>query len=312
MKKSKIYLSKLILLSTIYCLLSTGLWGCATYKFQKGQPPYDKGYVVLRDGKSVLEYTVGKDNSVPDLGLACQRFERRRPTVEYYYKKMGYIRSRFKETFVDPPVMLLKLVGGVFKLPFIAISDYRYNHNAEYREKIKQIEAEKDTQEEARIRQLQEELNSYIKKDIEIETQLPKPEETAVTQPEEQKEAKELISSSEVSPQKEDKIPSPQVTVEKPSPDYVSVCKAIIVAKPNEGYSPLTVHFNGQGSYSYSGRISSYHWDFGDGDVSDKTNPTNTYWSGSFTPQYFTVTLTVKDERGNANQASLKIKVMNR
>lgn len=71
------------------------LSGCATYKFEHGKTPYDKGYVVARDRDVIPEYTIGKDNSAPDLSLARERFRRRRKTVEQYYKKMDKMNSKF-------------------------------------------------------------------------------------------------------------------------------------------------------------------------------------------------------------------------
>ena len=67
------------------------LSGCATYKFQKPATSGAKGYLVCYDGKPILEYTVGKEKSLPDLTLAKERFKRRRSTVEYYYKQMDLI-----------------------------------------------------------------------------------------------------------------------------------------------------------------------------------------------------------------------------
>ena len=80
-------------------VLSLLLSGCATYKFQKGPAPYDKGYVASYDGKIIPEYTIGQANSAPELDLAKERFKRRRAKVEYYYKKMGQIEARLKEFF---------------------------------------------------------------------------------------------------------------------------------------------------------------------------------------------------------------------
>ncbi len=112
-------MKKIMFLAVLAIFLS----GCSTYKFQRGNAPYDKGYVVSRDNKTILEYTVGKDNGVPNLKLARERFKERKDKVEYYYKKMGYIESRLKMTFWDPMVLIVKLVGGIFRLPAIAISD---------------------------------------------------------------------------------------------------------------------------------------------------------------------------------------------
>ncbi|MFA5410836.1 MAG: hypothetical protein WC321_03130 [Candidatus Omnitrophota bacterium] len=149
-----------LLLSVIF------LSGCAAYKFQRGESPYDKGYVVSRDDYTIVEYTIGQDNSVPDRKLARERFLRRRKIVEDYYKRMGYIESRFKMAFIDPPIILIKLMSGVFRLPCAAVSDYRYEHNPAYREKIKKLEDASDAREEARIKKFQEGLNRYIQEDL--------------------------------------------------------------------------------------------------------------------------------------------------
>ncbi len=155
-------MKKMIFLTVLVLFLS----GCATYKFQRGKEPYDKGYVVSRDDYAIIEYTIGKDNSVPNLKLARERFNKRENIVEHYYKKMGYIEDKLKETFWDPPVLFLKLIGGVFRLPSIAISDYKYEHNPQYREKIIKMQQEKDAAEETRIQKLKQELNSYIQKEL--------------------------------------------------------------------------------------------------------------------------------------------------
>jgi hypothetical protein len=146
----------------LLAVLAVFLSGCATYKFQRGKPPYDKGYVVSRDGRTIVEYTIGKDNSVPKLALARARFKERRDTVERYYKKMGYIENKFKVAFWDPPVLIVKLIGGVFRLPSIAAADYKYEHDPEYRKKVIKMQEEQDAKEEARVKKLKDELNSYI------------------------------------------------------------------------------------------------------------------------------------------------------
>lgn len=142
------------------------LSGCASYKFQRGKEPYDKGYVVSRDGYVIPEYTIGKENSVPDLSVAKERFKKRKNRVEHYYKKMGHIENHFKATFWDPPVFLTKVVFGIFRLPSIAISDYRSEHNPGYRDRMRVIEEEREAREEARISKLKEGLNTYIQKEL--------------------------------------------------------------------------------------------------------------------------------------------------
>ncbi len=153
---------KILILFALAIFLS----GCATYKFQRGKTPYDKGYVASRDDRTILEYTVGKDNSVPSLELARERFKKRKNMVEHYYSKMGYIEGRLKSDFWDPAVLLLKFIGGIFRLPFIAASDYKYEHNPQYREKIIKMQQERDAKEEARIKKLKEELGSYIQNEL--------------------------------------------------------------------------------------------------------------------------------------------------
>jgi len=155
-------MKKIIFLVVLVLFLS----GCATYKFERGKTPYDKGYVVSRNGRTFLEYTIGKDNSVPKLALARERFKKRKNTVEYYYTKMGYIENILKITFWDPTVLFVKFIGGIFRLPSIAIADYKYEHNPQYRQKVIKMQEEQDAREEARIQKLKEELDAYIQKEL--------------------------------------------------------------------------------------------------------------------------------------------------
>jgi PKD repeat protein len=91
-----------------------------------------------------------------------------------------------------------------------------------------------------------------------------------------------------------------------------SPVKAIIVAKPLKGFSPLTVRFYGNRSHSAAGRIVSYSWEFGDGDTSTKANAVNTYYSGSVEPKQFTATLTVRDNKGNSATSTATVEVLNK
>ena len=153
--------------SVLLILAVLFLSGCATYKIQKGQAPYEGGFVAARDGKVLAEYTIGKDNSVPaEEGLARERLKRRRSMVEHYYKKMGDIDNRFKQAFVDPPLMMLHFVTGIFRLPFIAISDHKYEHNPAYRAKVQARQAKQDAALEARKRSLKSRLASYVEQDL--------------------------------------------------------------------------------------------------------------------------------------------------
>lgn len=329
------------------------LSGCAPYKFQKGQPPYDKGYVASREGYTIVDYTIGRDNTVAqNVALAKERFKRRRRVVEDYYKKMGAIENRFKQAVIDYPVMFFKLALGVFKMPGIAIKDYRYNHNPKYRERIDKLEEEKEIQEQARIKKLKDALNNYIQKDLEkeppviqakeeVSSKMPvekaqevalieKPKEiennaVVITETKDAQVLQEEIKKQEI---EEKTIPQEKIPLEKIEPkkekleekipgvtkkqERPSQIKAVIVARPQKGFSPLTVHFFGNKSHSSAGRIVAYAWDFGDGDTSSKENPINKYYSVSFEPKEFTVTLTVQDSKGNKATSSVVIEVLNK
>ncbi|MDD5505233.1 MAG: PKD domain-containing protein [Candidatus Omnitrophica bacterium] len=301
---------KVVLLLVLSFLLS----GCATYSFQKGPSPYDKGYVASYDGKVIPEYTLGQNNSVPELVLAKERFKRRRATVEYYYKKMGIIRARLKELFWDPPAMLVSFIGGVFRWPFIAVADYKYNHDPGYRAKADRLDEQAEELEKARVNNLKSRLKVYIDEDLAKESAGKQPPASETAAPAQQVPVVEApvvppaaILPGEVSPvvPKEDKKVSPVVEPVRLEPPV-----AVIIAKPVKGPSPLQVNFNGAKSYSKSAKIVSYLWDFGDGDTSAKKNPLNTYWSTTFGSRTFTATLTVKDKRGQTASTSMSIEVI--
>ncbi len=324
------------------------LSGCATYKFQKPATSGAKGYLVCYDGKPILEYTVGKEKSLPDLTLAKERFKRRRSTVEYYYKQMDLIESRLKTYFWDTPTMLVDLLGGIFRWPFTAVADYKYNRNPKYKEKVDKLDEQKEELEKARVNSLKEKLAAYITEDLNKE---PPAQDIAVVTPavvklepvqESLKQALVLPVTPEIVPKAE--IPAPQGIVPQASavvPISAPVVKsipapivelpkeakpviiepavikkvseppvAVIIAKPAKGSSPLKVNFSGQKSYSKSGKIIAYDWDFGDGDTSTKKNPENTYWSTTFGSRNFTVTLSVRDDAGNTSIASTVIEVI--
>ncbi|MEI6631354.1 MAG: PKD domain-containing protein [bacterium] len=296
------------------CLLAVFLSGCATYKFQHGQPPYDKGYIASRDSYVILEYTVGSDNSVPaELDLAKQRFWKRHKMVEHYYKKMERIENRFKMAAYDPAAMFVKLICGVLRLPFIAISDYKYDHNPVYREKIRKIEEEKDLREEARVAKLKERLDLYIQSVLTTEKPSRKAESIKKELASIEAAGSQTVSAELDKVQRQQKAAKQKPQPAKKQPRVVSGEPiAVIVAKPQRGFSPLTVHLYSSRSRSPAGKIVSCSWDFGDGDISNKTNPTNTYYSGSSEMQAFTVTLTVTDAQGNTATATSVIEVLNK
>lgn len=155
----------LILIFSVFILS-----GCATYKFQKSDSAKPQGYLVSYDGKPLPEYTIGKDNVLPDLTLAEQRFKRRRAKVEYYYKKMGQIESRLKYFFWDPPAMMVDFIGGIFRWPFIARADYKYNRDPKYKERVDRLDEQKDELEKARVNALKEKLAAYVAADLNKES----------------------------------------------------------------------------------------------------------------------------------------------
>jgi hypothetical protein len=280
------------------------LSGCATYKFQKSASSGSQGYLVSYDGKPILEYTVGKEKSLPDLTLAKERFKRRRTTVEYYCKKTGQIQSRLKDFFWDPPVMFVDFLWGVLRWPFIAVADYKYNRNPKYRARVDKLDEQGYALEKSRVDSLKEKLNAYIKEDLASEhlpqgAALPAAPEVAPQTP--APVVAEVKGPAEVKPVSVEEKPAAKPSLEPPV--------AVIIAKPVRGYSPLKVNFSGQKSYSKSGRIVSYDWDLGDGDTSTKKNPENTYWSTTYGLRNFTATLTVRDDAGNTSSVSTVIEV---
>ncbi|MCX6092179.1 MAG: PKD domain-containing protein [Candidatus Bipolaricaulota bacterium] len=71
------------------------------------------------------------------------------------------------------------------------------------------------------------------------------------------------------------------------------------------GLAPLTIHFDGTGSFDPDGSIRRYEWDFGDGSRSVGAEIAHTYTRGGT----FTATLTVTDRRGGTASASVEIVV---
>lgn len=288
------------------------LSGCAAYKFQKSAASGAQGYLACYDGQPILEYTVGKEKSLPDLDLAKERFKRRRPAVEQYYKQMGQIQPRLKELFWEPPAMFADFLGGILRWPFIAVSDYKYNHNPKYKERVDKLDEERDMLEKARINSLKEKLAAYIAEDLAKEGP-PSPAAVIAALPvsKPQPEAPKKVET----PQTETPVIKETVSLPVPAaaPAQIKTASeppvAVITAKPIKGYSPLTVKFSGQKSYSKNGKIAAYNWDFGDGDTSSKKNPQNTYWSAAYGARNFTVTLTVKDAAGLTSSATSIIEV---
>ena len=84
---------------------------------------------------------------------------------------------------------------------------------------------------------------------------------------------------------------------------------ASLSATPTQGFRPLTVSFNGSGSYDPDGSVASYTFTFGDGVASVTQSTPTIQHTYSNAGDYF-ATLTVKDNSGanSSNTASVEIK----
>jgi PKD repeat protein len=80
---------------------------------------------------------------------------------------------------------------------------------------------------------------------------------------------------------------------------------ARIVATPTSGNMPLPVSFSGTTSSDADGTINSYAWTFGNGATASGASTTYTYTTAGS----FTATLTVTDDKGATNTASVVITV---
>lgn len=79
-----------------------------------------------------------------------------------------------------------------------------------------------------------------------------------------------------------------------------------VPSKYVSGEPPLTVQFSSTASKDPDGSITSYLWDFGDGEKSNEPNPTYTYSE----PGIYEVTLTVTDDHGaTAQDTSVRIEI---
>jgi PKD repeat protein len=78
-------------------------------------------------------------------------------------------------------------------------------------------------------------------------------------------------------------------------------------ASPTSGNAPLPVAFSSSGSADPDGQIVRYAWNFGDGSTSTAANPSHTYSAAGV----YTATLTVTDNDGLSDSASIQITVNN-
>lgn len=86
---------------------------------------------------------------------------------------------------------------------------------------------------------------------------------------------------------------------------------AVISADVQYGTSPLQVALSASNSYDPNAEISTYHWDFGDGQTSTEASPTHLFTTSSTEPKSFTVTLTVTDNEGAIGQTTEVVSLNN-
>lgn len=142
------------------------------HKFEKSEKL--GGYAVARFGYVIPEYTVDLDNKAPqDFKLAKARLERRNDTVEKYYIEMGQIEDYLTRYVTHFPKMIWSIFANTIKMPFHIVSEYKYEHNQAYRNKIDDLDAKQKAKEEERINKLKSELRAFIGQDLEKENQTP-------------------------------------------------------------------------------------------------------------------------------------------
>lgn len=73
----------------------------------------------------------------------------------------------------------------------------------------------------------------------------------------------------------------------------------------------INIQLYGDQSYDADDLQLSYLWNFGDGQTSTLINPVHTFTSGSYAPEYRTVTLTVKDTHNNIGTTTLRVNLNN-
>ena len=125
---------------------------------------------MARFGYIIPEYTVDLENKAPqDLALARSRFTRRHDMAEIYYIRMGQIESYGRRYLTHFPRMMWSIFANTIKLPAHIISEYRYDTNEKYREKIDALDAKAKAKEDAKTSQIKEQLKEFIRQDLEKE-----------------------------------------------------------------------------------------------------------------------------------------------
>ncbi len=165
-------------------------------------------------------------------------------------------------------------------------------------------EALKEDSEPAAEKQEQE---TIIQEETFIDPVTPDPDiETDINEDEETEGEGEgpVIDEEELQEEENEPVvpPEPEPPAPTPTPGAPT---AAILANPTSGAAPLTVNFDGSGSSDPDGSISSYSWDFGDGNSTTGATASNTYTAEGT----YTATLTVTDNEGLSDSATVSITV---
>jgi len=133
--------------------------------------------VASRDGYTIVEYTIGRENTVaPNVALAKERFKRRRRIVEDYYKRMGAIEKKFEKIdqvlFGVMIAVVLSMIAIIISVIGLFLDQMRVN-NVIYKEYSQKTESVETTQKinETLFKQIQD-LAEQNKQDREIIKQL--------------------------------------------------------------------------------------------------------------------------------------------
>lgn len=157
-------MKKIIILFACLGLFS----GCTVHRFQRSKKL--GGYAVARFGYEIPEYTIDLDSRAPeDLALAKERYRRRKDTVESAYIEMGQIEDYITRYITHFPKVMWSLFANIIKMPFHIVSEYRYEQNEKYRQKIDALDAEAKAKEEERLNALKGQLREFIQQDLEKE-----------------------------------------------------------------------------------------------------------------------------------------------
>jgi cytochrome c len=83
--------------------------------------------------------------------------------------------------------------------------------------------------------------------------------------------------------------------------------KVVVAASKKEGAAPMQVKFSSEGTMDFDKDPITYSWNFGNGQTSSAANPTYTYTKAGI----YDVVLKVKDNKGNSNSSTIRVKVGN-